>query len=72
MVPNQEILHFEGWIDVDTNPFGPEIDEGRVTVKRSKYLSFDDRYMTDAITAAGVKPLYEKLFPMQRPERSSL
>ena len=63
---------FEGWIAVNTNPFSPPKHDGIFVCQRSKYLSFDDRYLTDAIASAGVSPLYTKLFATIRHERSSL
>ena len=63
---------FEGWIEVNTDPFGHEDRTGPLVCRQSKYLSFDDRYMTDAIAMAGINPLYTKLFPTNRQERSSL
>lgn len=62
---------FEGWLEINTDPFGPADTSGPLTCRRSKYLSFDERYMTDAIRAAGVKPLYEKTFPVYRADRSA-
>ncbi len=63
---------FEGWIEVNTDPFGPEDRTGPLVCRQSKYLSFDDRYMTEAIASAGTPPLYSKLFPTNPTERSSL
>jgi hypothetical protein len=62
---------FDGWIEVNTDPFGPVDNSGVLPSRQSKYLSFDERYMTDAIRAAGVKPLCEKLFPVIRADRSA-
>lgn len=62
---------FDGWIEINTDPFGPVDNSGVLPTQRSKYLSFDERYMADAIRAAGRKPLYEKLYPVLRADRSA-
>lgn len=62
---------FYGWLEINTDPFGPVDNSGALPSRQSKYLSFDERYMTDAIRAAGVKPLYEKLYPVFRSDRSA-
>lgn len=53
---------FAGWVNVNTDPFGPAEDLGVMTVKKMKYASCDDRFMTDAIASAGVTPIISKLF----------
>lgn len=68
---NKSYAIFDGWITVNTDPFGPVIKDGPISHQRSKYLSFDDRYMTDAIASAGVPPLFTKLYPMIRREKSA-
>ena len=63
---------FPGWIEINTDPFTQAKHDGIFISHESKYLSFDDRYMTDAIASAGALPLYTKLFSSSRQERSSL
>lgn len=53
---------FDGWVEVNTDPFGPTEDQGPITVKRMKYSSCDERFMTDAIASAKVAPLFVKRF----------
>jgi len=45
---------FNGHIDIPTDPFMAEEDSGvaGVTVRKSRYSSFDKRYFTDAIDVA--------------------
>lgn len=52
---------FEGWVELNTDPFGPAEDQGPVTVKRMKYASCDERFMSDAISSAKTAPLFSKL-----------
>lgn len=53
---------FDGWVDVDTNPFGPAEDQGIMTVRKMKYSSCDERFMSDAIASVKVAPLFMKRF----------
>lgn len=53
---------FAGWVNVNTDPFSAAEDQGPVTVRKMKYASCDDRFMTDAIASAGVAPIFSKLF----------
>lgn len=51
-----------GWVDLDTNAFtAPVTTESGLIARESRYLSFDIRYMTDAIASAPVAPLFSKL-----------
>lgn len=52
---------FEGWVDLNTDPFGPAENQGPVTVKKMKYVSCDERFMSDAIATAKAAPLFSKL-----------
>ncbi|HMN69492.1 MAG TPA: hypothetical protein PKC28_13210 [Bdellovibrionales bacterium] len=53
---------WKGWLNIDTNPFqAPTISESGLICRQSRYLSFDRRYMTDAIAAASVPPLFSKI-----------
>ena len=50
-----------GWIDVITDPFcAPEVSGSGLTVKRSRYASFDSRYFTDAIASVSAAPIFSK------------
>lgn len=52
-----------GWVDVNTDPLGPATVEGPIISSRSRYLSCDERYMTDAIASVSQKPLIVRLSP---------
>ena len=56
---SKEFVVFKGWIDLDTDMFVAPSVEGPVTVCRSKYPSFDKRYLLDAIKRAKVAPLFQ-------------
>lgn len=58
----KEFAIWENWIAVDTEAFTKGEDTPFATVKRSKYPSFDKRYLTDAIASVSEKPLFAKLF----------
>lgn len=51
---------FEGWVEINTDPFGPSEDQGLMIVRKMKYASCDERFMTDAIASAKVAPLFAK------------
>lgn len=57
---------FQDWLEIDTDPLGPVDNSGPLPCRQSKYLSFDDRYMTDAIASAGVAPLYQNIISCRR------
>lgn len=52
---------FAGWVDINTDPFGPAEENGIMTVRKMKYASCDDRFLTDAIASASVAPIISKL-----------
>lgn len=58
----KEFVVWEGWVTVDTEAFTRGEDTPFATVKRSKYPSFDRRFLTDAIASTPEKPLFTKLF----------
>ena len=45
------------WIAVDTNAFGTPTQDGPFVTRTSRYLSCDERYLTDAISSVSQKPL---------------
>lgn len=50
---------YKGYVDVDTNPFtDKEISPNGTTVQTSKYLSGDERYLTDALASTTEKPVF--------------
>lgn len=53
---------FEGWIEVDTNPFGAPEDQGVMIVRKMKYSSCDSRFMDDAIASVNGAPIFIKRF----------
>ena len=56
---------WKGWHDIKTDAFSsPEVTESngtQITVSRSRYSSFDERYLTDAIASISIAPLFSKL-----------
>lgn len=52
---------FAGWVELNTDPFGPSEDQGIITVRKMKYASCDERFMSDAIASAKAAPLFSKL-----------
>lgn len=48
---------WEGFVDPQVDPFTTPVTEGIMTVQRTKYLSCDPRYLTDAINSVSQKPL---------------
>lgn len=53
---------FEGWVDVNTDPFSVPEDQGIIVVRRMKYSSCDSRFMDDAIASVKATPLFVKRF----------
>jgi len=52
---------WNGWQDIDTNAFtAPTISNGFVC-RSGRYLSFDSRYLTDAIASAAASPIFAKI-----------
>lgn len=58
----RDFVLFEGWVEVDTNPFGPYEDQGIVVSRKMKYSSCDSRFMDDAIASVKATPLCIKRF----------
>ena len=44
------------WVPVNTDAFGPPSEEGPFITRRSRYLSCDERFLTDAISTVLQKP----------------
>lgn len=57
-----DVALFEGWVEVDTNPFGEPEDQGIMVVRKMKYSSCDSRFMDDAIASVKTAPLFIKRF----------
>lgn len=53
---------FDGWVDVNTDPFSAPEDQGVMVVRRMKYSSCDSRFMDDAIASVNATPLFIKRF----------
>lgn len=53
---------FEGWVEVNTDPFSAPEDQGIMVVRRMKYSSCDSRFMDDAIASVKATPLFIKRF----------
>ncbi len=52
---------WEGWVDVNSEAFTVPTFENGMSCQRSRYSSFDDRYLTDAIASVATKPLFSKI-----------
>ena len=52
---------WEGWVDVNSEAFTVPIFENGLSCQRSRYSSFDGRYLTDAIESVRTKPLFSKI-----------
>ncbi len=53
---------WKGWLDINTNPFqAPTLSDSGLFCSKSRYLSFDRRYMTDIIAAVSASPLFSKI-----------
>nr|WP_222125651.1 hypothetical protein [Paenibacillus xylanexedens] len=59
ILPYQEVLVYDGWIDLDIDSVSRNIiiSNRSVTVKQSKYSSFDSQYMSDIKTKLNLNPL---------------
>ena len=56
---SKEFAVFQGWVELDTEMFSAPVDDGLFTSRKAKYLSFDKRYLFDAIKSAKVAPLFQ-------------
>lgn len=51
-----------GWVEVNTDPLGDAEEVNSImVVRRSRYLSFDSRYFTDAIASVSTAPIFSKI-----------
>ena len=57
----KEFIVWKGWVDLNTHMFGPEEKNEFATIKRSKYCSFDKRYLFDAIRSTKETPIFQSL-----------
>lgn len=53
---------FEGWVEVNTDPFGPPEDQGILISRKMRYSSCDSRFMDDAIASVKTAPLFIRRF----------
>lgn len=59
---SQSVAVWEGWVEIHIDPYSaPMISKSGLVGRESRYLSFDDRYMTDAITSVNVAPIFSKI-----------
>ena len=59
---SQSFAVWSGWVDVSTNAFTvPVATETGFIARQIRYLSFDIRYMTDAIASAATSPIFSKI-----------
>ena len=61
ILPKESLMVFDGWLDIDTDKLINSVieDNDHVTVKQSKYRSFDKQFMIDALNAAGTNPIVQ-------------
>ncbi len=61
ILPKESLMVFDGWLDIDTDKLTNDIikDDEHVTVKKSKYGSFDNQFMIDVLNTVGVKPIVQ-------------
>ncbi|MCP1185069.1 hypothetical protein [Paenibacillus sp. 1781tsa1] len=59
ILPYQEVTVYEGWIDFDIDAISLTTitSNQHVTVKQSRYSSFDPRYMADIKSSLSISPL---------------
>ncbi|PZT57474.1 hypothetical protein [Paenibacillus silvae] len=59
ILPYQEVLVYDGWIDLDIESVSQNtiVSNRSITVKQSKYTSFDPQYMADIKSNLNLKPL---------------
>ncbi|MBX2996092.1 MAG: hypothetical protein KF681_14800 [Bdellovibrionaceae bacterium] len=57
-----DVALFEGWVEVDTDPFSAPEDQGIMTIRSMKYSACDSRFMDDAIASVKATPLFLKRF----------
>lgn len=57
-----DVALFEGWVEVDTDPFSAPEDQGIMIVRSMKYSACDSRFMDDAIKSVKATPLFIKRF----------
>ena len=56
--PNDDIVIYKGFVNIDNNAFGPrELSSSGCVVRKSKYSCFDSRYLSDALESTSEKPL---------------
>ena len=58
---NNSFAVWEGWIQSNTNAFEAFPCSIFPQAQKSKYLSFDKRYLTDAIASVSAKPLFTNI-----------
>lgn len=61
ILPQESLLVFDGWLNIDTDKLINSVieDNDHVTVKQSKYRSFDKQFMIDALNVAGTNPIVQ-------------
>ncbi|MCM3110003.1 SusD/RagB family nutrient-binding outer membrane lipoprotein [Lederbergia lenta] len=59
ILPNESIIIYNGWIDIDLDSLtNNTLDSSEaVTVRQSKYMSFDNQYLTDILNYVKVDPI---------------
>ncbi|PYE51617.1 hypothetical protein HUB98_06250 [Paenibacillus barcinonensis] len=59
ILPYQEVAVYDGWIDFDIDAISLTTitSNQHITVKQSKYTSFDSRYMADIKSSLSISPL---------------
>ncbi|MBT2759877.1 hypothetical protein [Paenibacillus sp. ISL-20] len=61
ILPNESLMVFDGWLNIDTDKLTNNVikDDEHVTVKQSKFGSFDKQFMADALNTVGVNPIVQ-------------
>lgn len=58
VLPYQEVIIYDGWIDFDIDAISNTITSNHsITVKQSKYTSFDPQFMNDIKSNLNFNPL---------------
>lgn len=52
---------WEDWVDVNSEAFTAPTFQNGLSCQRSRYSSFNERYLTDAIASVATKPLISKI-----------
>jgi hypothetical protein len=58
ILPYEDVIIYKGWLDLDLEKLTYNIEEGKdVTVKQSKYCSFDNKFLNDVMKNIKAEPI---------------